>query len=267
MKVNANANGARKRANALAGGDWLRHSFSIWRDLGKNGEERRIGHPAMFTIKLVSRLLDTYTTCNGETVLDPFAGSGTTLMAALEKNMSVIGIDINEQFRGEFVGRIPPVASGGNWKYHLCDARDMARVVPPESIDICITSPPYWNILGRKRSAAGGAPRPYSGMENDLGNMDSYGDFLAALEEIAGELCGAMKPGGVFILNVMDLRQKSKFYPLHMDAAAIVSRRGFVLEDIIVWDRQSDYNNMRPLGYPYKFIINRVHEYLLVFRK
>ena len=66
----------------------------------------------------------------------------------------------------------------------------------------------------------------------------------------------------------MDIRKGPNFYPLHQDASDAVQRSGpFALEDIIVWDRQSDYNAMRPLGYPRKFIINKVHEYLLIFRK
>lgn len=40
---------------------------------------------------------------------------------------------------------------------------------------------------------------------------------------------------------------------------------GYTYNDLIIWDRQADYNNMRPLGYPYKFIINEVHEYLMIF--
>jgi len=42
---------------------------------------------------------------------------------------------------------------------------------------------------------------------------------------------------------------------------------GYIYDDLIIWDRQADYNNMRPLGYPYKFRINKVHEYLMIFIK
>ena len=41
----------------------------------------------------------------------------------------------------------------------------------------------------------------------------------------------------------------------------------YIFDDIIIWDRQQDYNNMRPLGYPYKYRINKVHEYILIFIK
>jgi len=42
---------------------------------------------------------------------------------------------------------------------------------------------------------------------------------------------------------------------------------GYVLEDIIIWDRRREYNNLRPLGYPYVFVVNKVHEYILIFKK
>ena len=39
---------------------------------------------------------------------------------------------------------------------------------------------------------------------------------------------------------------------------------GFTLDDIIIWDRQAEYNNMRPLGYPYVFRINKIKARILV---
>lgn len=256
-----------KRANSLDGGEWLRHSFSIWRNLGKSGEERQLKHPALFTVKLVSRILNAYSTCEGKVILDPFAGSGTTLIAALEKNMTVVGLDINERFRQVFTNRISLLSPSTSWEYHLCDARHINKVVAPQSVDICITSPPYWDILNRKRTASNGDPRSYSSMKNDMGNIESYDEFLASLSQVIGEVYQTLKPGGIFVLNVMDLRKKSTFYPLHMDVSKNAMNIGFMLDDIIIWDRQDEYNNMRTLGYPYKFIINKVHEYLLVFRK
>lgn len=259
----------RRRANMLSGSDWLRYSFSIWRGLGKNSEERKLVHPAMFTVGLVSRLLETYTCCNGETLLDPFAGTGTSLVAALNKNMKAIGFDVNRQFRTVFADRISELENTkqDNWSYYSHDARKMTKVIYPETVDICITSPPYWDILNRRRTADGKETRPYSAMKNDLGNIEAYGDFLAALGDVISDVQKVLKPGKFLILNVMDLRKKSLFYPLHMDAVAEANKHGFSLEDIIIWDRQDEYNNLRPLGYPSKFIINKVHEYLLVLRK
>ena len=65
----------------------------------------------------------------------------------------------------------------------------------------------------------------------------------------------------------MGIRKKNKFYPFHSDLATMMQTIGYIYDDLIIWDRQAEYNNMRPLGYPSKFIINKVHEYLLIFIK
>ncbi|CAJ2377644.1 MAG: Methyltransferase [Arenicellales bacterium IbO2] len=253
-----------RRANLLSGAEWLQRSFSVWRDLDKSGEERKLKHPAMFTLKLVERILETYSRKAG-VLLDPFAGSGTALLAALNSNMEAIGLDINPGYRQCFEGRAD-LFGASRWHYHVLDARRLGDVVPPESVDICVTSPPYWDILNRRRTADGKAARPYTDSANDLGNMAEYEEFLLSLGEILSAVRAALKPRAYLVLNVMDLRKGSVFYPLHMDATNVARKSGFELQDIIIWDRQKDYNSMRPLGYPHKFIINKVHEYLLVFR-
>jgi DNA modification methylase len=65
----------------------------------------------------------------------------------------------------------------------------------------------------------------------------------------------------------MDIRKGPKLYQLHSDLTRKMEEIGFTLNDIIIWDRQKEYNNMRPLGYPYSFIINKIHEYILIYQK
>ena len=256
------------RANLLSGSDWLKNSFSIWRGFAKNRDA--IGHPAPFPVELISRLIDCYVANPDNGVfLDPMAGSGSGLLAGLRAGMSVIGFDINPDYRNIFEQRLSlSEANSKKWKYEVRDARTTEKILEPDSIEICVTSPPYWDILNRRRSADGKQANPYSTNGEDLGNLTSYNKFLVALESIAKQVGIVLRPQGYFIINIMDIRKGPDFYPLHQDASKAVMRTGsFTYEDIIVWDRQADYNSMRPLGYPYKFIINKVHEYLLVFRK
>jgi DNA modification methylase len=65
----------------------------------------------------------------------------------------------------------------------------------------------------------------------------------------------------------MDIRKNSTFYPFHSDLIKKMDEINFSLNDIIIWDRQKEYNRMRPLGYPYSFIVNKIHEYILIFKK
>ena len=255
------------RANDLTGAEWLKNSFSIWRGLGKDTDAGK--HPASFPVALAARLIDCFAANREGLLLDPFAGSGSSLLAALQSGMGAVGFDINPDYRGVFERRLSLFdGQVDRWRYEILDARHLASVMDAGSAEICITSPPYWDILNRKRTADGRAATPYSANGHDLGNLEDYDAFLDALAQVAGQVGEALQPRGYFILNMMDIRKGPTFYPLHQDASdAVLRSEHFTLEDIIVWDRQSDYNAMRPLGFPCKFIVNKVHEYLVVFRK
>ena len=54
-------------------------------------------HPAMFPVELASRVIRLYTD-KGDVVLDPFLGSGTTAVAAIEENRKFIGIEMMEKY-------------------------------------------------------------------------------------------------------------------------------------------------------------------------
>lgn len=253
------------RANALNGADWLKSSFSIWRGIVRDGGG---GHPAPFPVELANKLIDCFVSDRDGILLDPFAGSGSALIAALRCGMDAVGFDISSEYRVIFENRLSILERSGSWQYHTADARTLLTTVEPGTVEICVTSPPYWDILNRRRTADGKVARAYSADGNDIGNLADYRDFLDALGEVSSQVCAALRPRGYYVLNVMDIRKGPRFYPLHQDAATTVLRcSGFTFEDIIIWDRQADYNSMRPLGYPHKFIINKVHEYLLVFRK
>jgi len=254
------------RANALTGSDWLKNSFSIWRGLGKDNDVKE--HPAAFPVALASKIIDCFCANPDGVLLDPFAGSGSSMVAAIRSGMGAVGFDINPQYRSIFENRLDPSERSAYGKYHIADSRALRDEVADGSIEICITSPPYWDILNRKRTADGKDSRSYSTIGSDIGNIPDYEKFLESLASISAQVGRTIRQHGSFVMNVMDIRKGPCFYPLHQDVTKAILGTGlFSLEDIIIWDRQSDYNSMRPLGYPYKFIVNKVHEYLLVFRK
>lgn len=71
---------------------WYR---SIWTDI--RGESRRKGHPAPFPPELAYRLIKMFSFV-GDTVLDPFWGTGSTTVAAIDAVRSSIGFDIEERY-------------------------------------------------------------------------------------------------------------------------------------------------------------------------
>jgi len=75
--------------------EFLAWTKSIWTFPAESA--RRIGHPAPFPIELPKRLIELYT-YKGDIVLDPFCGSGTTCIAALESGRHYVGYEINSEY-------------------------------------------------------------------------------------------------------------------------------------------------------------------------
>ena len=250
-----------KRCNSLSGKEWLRNSVSVWSDLKKTKEEKELEHPASFPVALAERLIDTFSK-EGSAVLDPFNGVGSTSVAAENLKRKAIGIDLSDEYCTAARSRC-----GANSEIINGDSADVIKGIESDSIDLCLTSPPYWNILNQKRTADYKETRNYSDESLDLGNIDDYNDFLLALKNIFKEVYRVLKPKSYCLVNVMDLRKKSQFSPLHIDMVDVMTELGFIFDDLIIWDRRADYNNFRPLGYPYRFRINKAHEYILIFCK
>lgn len=252
-----------KKCNDLTGKEWLQNSFSIWRDLKKTQEEKAFGHPASYPVSLCEKLIRTFAK-QGSNVLDPFNGIGSTMAACHILGCSGTGIDLSKEFC-EIAGE--RIEGDNNITIIEGDSFTELDKLKPNSFDLCVTSPPYWDILNMKRSADMKESAGYSNKENDIGNIPDYNDFIRLLGDLFEKVNRCLKVGGYCLVNVMDIRKKNQFYPFHSDLASEMQRRGYIFDDIIIWDRQIDYSNMRPLGYPYKFRINKVHEYVLIFIK
>jgi DNA modification methylase len=252
-----------KKCNDLSGKEWLQNSFSIWRGLVKNTEEKAYKHPASYPVSLCEKLIKTFAHSDCR-VIDPFNGIGSTTTAADIMKCEAIGIDLSSEYC-----EIARKRLSDNTKVNIINGNsfDIIPTLQKEHFDLCITSPPYWDILNMKRSVDKKDNKSYSNSDNDLGNITEYNKFIAETAKLFEVLAQILKKGGYCIINVMDIRKKSEFYPLHSDLATAIQDVGYIYDDLIIWDRQADYNNMRPLGYPYRFRINKVHEYLLIFIK
>ena len=255
------------RANDLDGATWLRYSISIWSDIRKSAEERVLNHPAIFPAMLAERLIQCFTTSQKKVVLDPMVGVGSTLIAAKRLGKIGIGVELSEEYARVARERVEKTEGPGQAVVYTGDARNLLDFVDAGTVDFAVTSPPYWDILARKRGVDGKPTRNYADLEGNLGAIADYNEFLDELSRIYGLVYQTLRPGAYFCVVVMDVRKKDRLYPLHSDLAARMEQAGFVYDDLIIWDRRQEYNNLCPLGYPSTFRVNRVHEYILIFRK
>lgn len=260
-----------EKMNNFSGKEWLQNSFSIWRDIRKNKEELKLKHPAMFPIALAEKLIKIYTKTDGETILDPFVGVGSTIIAAKNLNRKGIGIELNPNFVKISKERLSQGTLGNNSPYehevYCGNSKELTNFVKENSVDLCINSPPYWDILNQKRTVDDRDIGNYSDSIDDLGNIKSYEEFLKGLKEVYSEVYKVLKPNKRCCVVVMDIRKKDKFYPFHTDITKIMEEIGFELEEFVIWDRQHEYNNMKTLGYPWVFRFNKVHEFICIFWK
>ena len=75
--------------------DFMENTLDVWEIPPESAT--RIGHPAPFPIELVSRLIEMYT-YRDDLVLDPFIGSGTTAVAAIQTERHFVGYDLDESY-------------------------------------------------------------------------------------------------------------------------------------------------------------------------
>ena len=75
--------------------NFVTNTLSVWKV--KPESARRIGHPAPFPLELAKRVISLYSYA-GDAVLDPFAGSGTTLVAAKEMGRTYVGYEVEPKY-------------------------------------------------------------------------------------------------------------------------------------------------------------------------
>lgn len=236
-------------------------------------------HPAKFPETMVELFIENFSPTDG-LVLDPMAGTGSTLIAALSKNRHAIGIELADKYKkiidlrvqdflNEFQGALFPREKAKTARVILGDARDIGKFNLPQ-IDYCITSPPYWDMLNEKGAETQkdrkerGLDVQYSDDKKDLGNVEDYNKFLDLLEEIYAETSKLLKPGGYLTVIVKNVKKKGQIYPLAWDIAERL-KKYYILCDEQIWC-QDDLSIM-PFGYRYAWVSNTFHHYCLNFRK
>jgi DNA modification methylase len=246
-------------------------------------------HPARFPEEMVAEFLRFFTK-RGGAVLDPFAGSGATLVACAENERVGVGIELSPRYARTAERRVSDAASPQS--VLRGDAREAGTAAFWESrreqfeaagiefrrglpqFDFVITSPPYWRMLGtsrggvfskHKQRAAGGLDTVYSESGNDLGNITDYAEFVRALAKVFAGLRKCVKPGKYLVVVAQNLRDPDgEIRPLAWDLARAIGR-AWQLQGERIWCQ-----NTKPLGiwgYPRVFVPNYHHHYCLIFRK
>lgn len=234
-------------------------------------------HPATFSEPDIERLIKFFTKEN-ELVLDPFVGSGSTLVACQRCGRNGIGIELTKKWaelsRERTNSKQHSMFSDvtGRVEVRHGDALTELRSIKNQSVQFIVTSPPYWSVLNKPADhkvkderLRKGLPTRYSDDKTDLGNARTYAEFLRSLESILKECCRVLADKRYIAVVVSDFRDKSKFYLFHADIAKMLEHIGFDISGVTILVQDS--KTLYPYGMPYAFVSNIHHQYVVIARK
>lgn len=264
--------------NDLPSKEWLPETVTVFaqKGLGAGSSEAKIEkqHPAPYSYQDVARHIRFFTK-EGEYVLDPFVGVGSTLKAAAVENRRGLGIELNPKYaelsKLRIESELPLLSEYKGKQETICgDSLVVLKTIPDNTFDFVITSPPYWNILDTvdskaKQREAEDLDTKYSDSDNDLANIGDYSEFLEKLTDVFVECARVLKAGKYIAIVVSDFRKSEKYYMFHSDLASLIEKKStFILKGIkILYQR---HKSIYPYGYPFSFVPNVHHQYVLILR-
>ena len=257
-----------KQKSIVTKEEWREYTKTVWSIANTSHAD----HPAVFPVEIPHRLTKLFS-FYGETVLDPFAGTGTTARAAIPLGRRAVCIDQNAKYAKTIKRECARLHNGHGPDFNPLtvvhgDSRSMPSIVD-NSVGLVITSPPYWD-----KADYGDSPR-------NLGNLKSYSEFIQGTRPVFEECYRVLMPGRKVCVVTANVNQHTDHglltFPLATDLAVLLRDIGFVMVNEIIWSKDGtggkwgSYGAQRPIfgSYPYppNFLFKNVHEYILIFAK
>jgi DNA modification methylase len=268
----------RNRLNDLTGREWVHFLSSVeataYPTTGPQsyGHNLRRMHPSPKPPQLMGRIVEFFTR-RDEWVLDPFMGVGGTLLGCSLAERNAVGVDLSADYVDTY-RRVSTQESLPLRTALVADSRHLLECpqVASRMFDMVLTDPPYGNMMrrpqsGEKKKRTGDASAtPFTSSAQDLGNL-SYPDFLSELTGILSLCLGLLKPSGYMVIFAKDLQPTAQHHNmLHADLVIRLSAlEGLAYRGCKIWYDQTP--RLYPFGYPYRFVANQLHQYILIFQR
>lgn len=270
------------KINDLSGSEWTNQISSVINTrYPTNGSEgyahhiRKI-HPTPKPPQLMCDIIKFFTKEN-EIVLDYFMGVGGTLLGASLCNRRGAGIELNQMYidaykeAARYLNLTEHPCICGDSNVVLADKNKMEFLLGSNQAGMILIDPPYANMMSKEKTGAdieiyGKTATPFTNFDSDLGNIDSK-LFVGSLKGIVEKSLHYLKPKGYLIVFCKDMQPKKKETNLlHAQIIdALNDIPSLYYRGLKIWADQT--NKLFPYGYPFDFVANQIHQYILIFRK
>ena len=268
--------------NDMTGKEWTLFINSVFcTRYPTNGKEsyahhiRKI-HPTPKPPQLMRDLIRFFTK-ERELVFDTFMGVGGTLLGAAMCDRIAAGIELNKEYIAAYHAAAAElklqdfIAECGDCISILQNKEKMFSLTMGKSISLLLFDPPYSNMMSKEKTGAdmavyGKKSTPFSNSEYDLGNMDRP-LFLNKLKESVELALPYIKFRGYIVLFIKDLQPNKKSTNLlHAEVINEINKiPNIYYKGMKIWVDES--TKLYPYGYPFSFVANQTHQYILIFRK
>jgi 16S rRNA G966 N2-methylase RsmD len=270
--------------NELPGGEWTFFLNSVINTryptsgLESYAHSIRKIHPSPKPPQLMRQIIEFFTKEN-EIVFDYFMGVGGTLLGASLCNRRALGIDLNRDYiktyqeASDELGLTPQTAIlGDSIKLLSKGESEIHKFLNGEKISLVLIDPPYGDMMSRPKTGEAAkkkldsAPTPYTDSEDDLGNMDLE-SFFPIFNQSVESAAKLLKDKGHVVVFIKDLQPNGENTNLlHARMIEDLNKiEGLQYLGMKIWADQGV--NLYPYGYPYSFVSNQIHQYILIFRK
>lgn len=234
------------------------------------GGKRSNDYHGNFAPQIPNQMIQRYTE-PGDTVIDLFMGSGTTLFEAETLHRNFIGFDINQDIIDEVKSKMDP-SSPIKYEINNCNVtntvlfnqameKSMKMIGNKNKVDLLMVHPPYWDII------------KFTDRKEDMSNISELTEFLEKFNDAMANGYKYLKKKGYFVIVCGDLYRDGEVVPLAFDLMSEVKKhlkcqlKGIVVKDMV--------GNRAKIGiqalWKYRALKNGTyifkHEYIFVFRK
>lgn len=270
------------KLNDLSGGAWTYFTSSVLNTNYKtSGPDdfafniRKI-HPSPKPPPLMRDIIEFFTKEN-DIVLDYFMGVGGSLLGASLCGRRSIGIDLNKRYiqaykRASKQLNLPlgKTICGDSLEI-LNDVECVKNILNEEKVSLILIDPPYSNMMSKKKTGAdiavyGNVATPFTNDERDLGNLERD-DFFNKLKQSVLLASKYLKKRGYIVIFIKDMQpHKKETNLLHAEIVKYINEIDNIsYKGLKIWADQT--SKLFPYGYPFSFVANQIHQYILIFRK